>query len=113
LIGTRDPAHVCREHNIEPDPPSHSSKVGIAIATLHLDPLNGLRHPAVGGSCGWYIWGGALSGADDFFQSLHVAHLAEVCPRVLPFLSLPAGWRFLLGQDSHVDVWNDPTLLVM
>jgi hypothetical protein len=39
--------------------PAASDKVGLALATLALVPLNGLRHPAEGDTCGWYIWGGA------------------------------------------------------
>jgi hypothetical protein len=74
-------------------------------------PLNGLRHPRLGDTTGWYIWSGeVLSSAPDFFEPVHVAHLAELCPEALKFLGLPPGWRFLKAGD-HEDVWEDSTLL--
>ncbi len=87
-------------------------KVGIAAnVRTGLLPLNGLRHPPEHETTGWYIWAGEeLPEADDFFQPLHVQHLAEWCPSVLPYLGLGAGWRFLLAPD-HEDVWRDPSLL--
>jgi len=73
--------------------------------------LNGLRHPAEGDTTGWYIWAGeAVSQDSEFFEPVHVAHLAEVCPAALPFLGLPPGWRFLLAGDL-VEVWEDRSLL--
>lgn len=74
-------------------------------------PFNGLRHPPERGTTGWYLWRGeVLSQAEDFFQPLHVEHLAEWAPDVLPYLALPPGWRFLLAP-GHEDVWYDASLL--
>src|SRR5665647_2697531 len=62
-------------------------------------PINGLRHPPAGRSCGWYIWAGEeLSSADDFFEPRHLEHLGPVGRWVLPYLDLPPGWRFLIGR---------------
>jgi hypothetical protein len=70
-----------------------------------------LRHRPVGDTNGWYIWAGAeLSQDPDFFIPLHVEHLEEWCPEVLPFLALPPGSRFLLA-DGYEDVWHDAELL--
>lgn len=92
-------------------PPSTFEKVGIALSTLHMQPLNGLRHAPEHGTCGWYIWGGEeLLDDPDFFQPLHVHHLAEQCPAVLRYLALPPGYRFLIAP-GHEDVWEDRTLL--
>ena len=102
---------MCEAHEVDPDPPLDHDKVGIALATLHLRPLNGLRHARGGGTSGWYVWGGEELRSDaDFFQPLHRAHLREKCPEVVRFLALPPGWRFLTDGD-HDDVWEDPTLL--
>jgi hypothetical protein len=85
--------------------------VGVALATLSRPPLNALRHPANDTTSGWYIWGGeALSRASDFFQPLHVEHLAERSPAILPYLALPAGWRVLIAPGQE-DVWYDAQLL--
>lgn len=74
-------------------------------------PINGLRHPPAGRSCGWYIWAGEKwSSADDFFQPRHLEHLGPVSRWILPYLDLPPGWRFLIAPD-YEDVWFDEELL--
>jgi hypothetical protein len=74
-------------------------------------PLNGLRHRPEGDTTGWYIWAGeTLSDDPSFFQPVHVSHLGEWCPAVIPYLGLPPGWRFLIAS-GHEDVWYDDTLL--
>lgn len=89
---------------VEPD-----AKVGVALATLQLRPLNALRHPPGHDTSGWYIWGGPLSEAPDFFQPLHIHHLPARCPEILPYLSLAPGWRVLLAPGRE-DVWFDEAL---
>lgn len=74
-------------------------------------PVNGLRHPPVADTCGWYLWTGEeFSDEADFFQPLHVEHLVDRLPAALPYLGLPPGWRFLLAP-GYADVWFDPSLL--
>jgi hypothetical protein len=91
--------------------PASMSKVGIALATLDLVPLNALRHPPEGGTCGWYIWGGEVFPSDvDDFQVLHVEHLNTECAKIVPYLALAPGWRVLLAPD-YEDVWYDASLL--
>ena len=102
---------VCERFGVTPATPAPTDKVGIALDTLHLVPLNGLRHQPEAGTCGWYIWGGQELPADpEFFQPLHVAHLGAQCAGVLPYLALPPGYRFLLAP-GHEDVWFDSVLL--
>jgi hypothetical protein len=106
-----DQEDLCRSHGVSPDFVDAFDKVGIALPTLQLAPLNGLRHPRSGDASGWYFWGGAdLSQNADFFEPLHAEHLAQLCPRVRRFLALPAGWRFLIAP-THEDVWYDASLL--
>lgn len=86
-------------------------KLGVALATIGEQPLNGLRHPSTGDTTGWYVWGGQeLSSADDFFQPVHVQHLDEILPAIIPYLGLPPGWRFQVAA-GHEDVWFDGALL--
>lgn len=74
-------------------------------------PLNGLRHLPEEGTTGWFIWAGEVLPSDpEFFQPLHVQHLLDWCPDVLPYLGLPPGWRFLIAADRE-DVWFDQALL--
>ena len=102
---------LCQQYGVEPDMPSRTEILGIAIATLGQAPLNGLRHRPAKGTCGWYIWAGdTFTDEADFFQPLHVRHLEERCPEAIRFLALPPGWRFLTDGE-HTDVWQDLSLL--
>lgn len=102
---------MCTRFGATPNPPSSDLKLGIALGTLGQVPINGLRMPSDAGTCGWFIWSGEeFSEAEDFFEPLHVSHLEERLPEVLPYLALPEGWRFLLAE-SHEDVWFDSGLL--
>jgi hypothetical protein len=73
-------------------------------------PLHAVRISPENGTCGWYIYGGEYSTDPDFYQSLHVAHLNEYFPSIVPYLALPPGWRVLLAPD-YEDVWFDGVLL--
>jgi hypothetical protein len=108
----REQQEICKKYGVMWVAAPDHLKVGIARnVRTDLKPLNGLRHPAQGDTTGWYIWAGEeFSTAPDFFEPLHVLHLAEWCPAALRFLGLPPGWRFLVAGD-HVDVWEDPKLL--
>ena len=107
-----DQQAICRRFATECIPPNPGAKLGVAAAVgSGLLPLNGLRHPAEGDTCGWYLWAGeGLSEEPDFFEPLHVDHLVERCPAVLPYLALGPGWRFQIA-NGHEDVWYDETLL--
>jgi hypothetical protein len=91
-------------------PPRPDDIVGVAFGSLDHLPLNALRHPAEGSTCGWYIWGGELSQDPAFFESLHAAHLPQYTPELVQFLALEPGWRVLLLK-GRTDVWYDPELL--
>ena len=82
----------------------------VGLGSLGGLPLNGLRHPPVGQSNGWFIWTGELSSDPDFFRPYHVEHLEARAPLAIRFLALPPGWRFLLAP-GHEDAWRDDELL--
>lgn len=101
---------LCRKHGAAYLPPDASQKIGIAIATLDMLPLNALRVLPENGTCGWYIWGGEVMFEDaDFFDPMHVQHLTEHYPKLIPYLALGPGWRVLLAP-GHEDVWFDAAL---
>jgi hypothetical protein len=94
-------------------PVTGSDKIGIALNTLSLLPLNALRHPPRNGTCGWYVWGGIeLSTDPEFFQPLHAEHLRDYCPALEPYLGLAPGWRVLLAPNQE-EVWFDEKLLAV
>jgi hypothetical protein len=102
---------VCSRFGVVAEPLDLGGKLGIALATIGEFPINGLR-VRVDGTCRWFVWGGGEASTDrDFYQPLHVAHIAEYLPMVEPYLSLPPGYRFQIA-DGHEDVWFDPALLV-
>jgi hypothetical protein len=111
-VSDQEQKAVCSRFGVAFAPAPIELKVGIARNVRSgLQPLNGLRHLPEGDTTGWYIWAGEnLSTADDFFEPLHVAHLNELCPAVVPYLGLPAGYRFLIAE-GYEDVWFDKTLL--
>ena len=102
---------LCRRFGAEFAPVLESQIAGVARGlACAKDPINGLRHPPQGQTCGWYVWAGELSQRADFFEPQHVAHLNEWCPRIMRYLALPPGWRFLIASN-YEDVWFDATLL--
>ena len=84
-------------------------KVGISQnVETGIMPINGLRHSPEKDTTGWYIWAGEeLFESEDFFIPMHVEHLKEICPKILKYLGLPAGWRFLITKDGYEDIWKD------
>lgn len=98
--------------DIDPRRPHPDDMLGLALDTLRLMPINGLRHPPTTGSCGWYVWGGeTLSESADFFSPIPVRHLSDYVPNILPFLDLPPGFRFLVDNTGRKEAWFDGSLL--
>ncbi|PKH54995.1 hypothetical protein CXF83_08470 [Shewanella sp. Choline-02u-19] len=103
--------YICTKFDADYSPCSDYDKLGIAIETIGKFPINGLRHVAENGTCGWYIWcGEEWSDDPDFFKPLHVSHIDKYLPEVQPYLALPPGYRFLVAE-SYEDVWQDLELI--
>jgi hypothetical protein len=103
---------TCKQFGSLFQPPAEDDRLGIALSTLSQLPINAIRYSPEHGTCGWYIWGGELSDDPEFFQSLHVHHLVEHAPNLVPYLALAPGWRVLLAP-AQTDVWYDPTLIAV
>jgi hypothetical protein len=102
---------VCVERAVDYTPSLPESKLGFALSTKGKSPVNGLRHPMVGETNGWYIWcGEGFSDDTEFFKPLHAAHFYEHYPEIAKFLGLPPGFRFLFTPGA-VDIWFDESLL--
>lgn len=101
---------VCVRFGVSGSRPGRGEKLGIALATIGMLPINGMRI-RLAGTCGWFIWcGGEPSSDPDFYQPLHIAHLADYLAAVQPYLSLPPGYRFQIAE-GYEDVWFDQNLL--
>lgn len=105
---------LCREYNLSFVECIPALKLGVNDSIKSgVWPIHGLRHPTTNTTNGWYLWaGGEIDQADDdFFQPIHAEHLSEWAPFILPYLGLPPGYRFLLGEKNYVDIWFDEHLL--
>ena len=80
---------VCQRLNISPLYPDLSLKIGLAIQTKGKNPTTGMRASPENGTEGWYIWSGEYSEDPDFFKPIHIHHLLEVWPEIIPYLALP------------------------
>jgi len=102
---------LCEQHDAAFVPSPPESKLGFALSTKGTFPINGLRHPVVGETNGWYIWCGQDFRDDvEFFAPLHAGHVYEEYPEIAKFLGLPPGYRFLFAPGC-TDVWFDESLL--
>ena len=105
------PQSVCERLGVTPLTPRNGTKLGIALGTLGKAPINGLRHEASNGTNGWFLCcGEELSEEESFFSPLHVEHISEYLPEVLPYLELPPGYRFQIDSAGYEDVWEDSEL---
>lgn len=103
---------VCLRFGVAPQTFMGHERMGIALATMNFMPINGVRIPALSGSTGWYLYGGAEPSMEpDFYNPLCITHLHKYCEIALPYLCLPAGWRFQIDDNGYEDVWYDETLI--
>jgi len=98
--------------DVDPQPPLPDEMLGLALETLRMTPLNGMRYPPAEGGSGWYIWGGeTMSQAASFFSPIQVRYIGDYIRNVQPLLDLPPGFRFSIAKSSPPKVWFDVSLL--
>lgn len=109
---------VCKRAGAEFLAAPPNLRVGVSQGILAANwPMNGLRHPPEGNTTGWYLWSEEeyfrdeeLTHGEESFEPLHLGHLLEVMPDILPYLGLAPGWRFHAEADFE-DIWYDEKLL--
>ncbi|WBS02105.1 hypothetical protein OU994_28265 [Pseudoduganella sp. SL102] len=102
---------ICEKFGSPVNFPDADSKMGIAIETLSQMPITATRvHPA-NGTNGWYIYGGEYSDAPDFYKPVHLSHVSDILPQVLPYLALAPGFKFFVDDEGYEDVWYEPEAL--
>ena len=101
---------ICEKYNSEWKPINGKSKIAISD-NLNLEKLNGLRHKTEKGKICWYIWSGEYSENDDFFKPICAEHLLQRNPKIIKYLGLDDGFRFLITESGYEDVWFDKKLL--
>ncbi len=101
---------ICEKVNSNWHPVNPKHKIGVSD-NLGSGPVHGLRHPPEKGTTGWFIWTGEYSPADDFFKPIHAEHLLQRQPDLIKYLGLQPGYRFLIDNEGHEDIWEDKGLL--
>lgn len=97
---------VCERHNVAEF--AVEDKVAVATSTLGRQPIYGTRVALPeNGTISWFIHCGGYSDADDFYQPVHTAHLAQMLPQVVDYLHLPPGAKFIIDDQGYEDVWMD------
>ncbi|MEZ0296062.1 MAG: hypothetical protein ACAI35_06365 [Candidatus Methylacidiphilales bacterium] len=98
---------VCKKFGSVWVPARAYEKIGIALQTLQLVPIHGVRVFPKQGVTGWYIWAGDYSADADFYQPLHTCHIDDHCPWVTKYLGLEPGFRFMIDREGFEDVWKE------
>ncbi|ESU24653.1 hypothetical protein FLJC2902T_31850 [Flavobacterium limnosediminis JC2902] len=101
---------ICEKYNSKWKPISKNLKIGVS-ENLDLEPINGLRHKTEKGEVCWFIWGGEYSEDENFFKPMCAEHLLQRKPKVVDYLGLDEGFRFLINGKGYEDVWFDEKLL--
>jgi len=95
---------VCQRAGAVPLAPRPRSKLGLALSTTGMVPINGVRHMPTEETSGWYLWcGDELSGDPDVFAPVHVEHLAEYMPDVI---ESPPSLQPTAGAPAELARWT-------
>ena len=103
---------ICRRYGVEPMLPNPDQRVGIAMSTIGVQPINGCRVRANSVLSGWFVFcGSEPSDEHDFYDSLCYEHIDRHLAAVVPYLCLPEGWNFQISENGYEDIWFEPRLL--
>ncbi len=101
---------ICAKYKSKWKPISRNLKIGIS-EKLNLEKLNGLRLTTEKGKVCWYIWSGEYSADENFFKPICAEHFLQRKPKIIQYLGLDDGFRFLITESGYEDVWFDENLL--
>jgi len=102
--------NICEKYGSNWKPINKKLNIGVS-ENLDLKILNGLRNRTKKGEVCWFIWSGEYSEDDNFFQPICAEHLMQKKPKLIDYLGLDEGFRFLITEDGYEDVWFDQKLL--
>ena len=101
---------ICEKYGSNWKPINKTLNIGTS-QNLDLEKLNGFRHRTKKGEVCWFIWSGEYSEDDNFFQPICAEHLLQRKPKLIDYLGLDEGFRFLITENGYEDVWFDEKLL--
>ena len=101
---------ICNKYNLEGSPP----EVIVALALTSLDkmPIYGSRIKITeDDTVSWFFYCGEYSDSEDFYSPIHINHLEELLPLVIPYLYLPPNTQFIIDDKGYEDVWTNEDLI--
>lgn len=105
LIGQQK--FICEKANSDFYPLDSNTMVAIALDTIGQMPIYGLRYPLVeSNNIGWFIYCGEYCEDADFFKPVHISHLEEILPQVLPYLALQENFAFVIDNEGYEDIYQ-------
>ncbi len=98
----------CMKFNSKFVQPLENEMVAVALDSLGKIPITGIRNVLEGGeNISWFFYCGEFSEDDDFFKPIHISHLENYLPEVIPYLALEEGFRFVIDKEGYEDVWKE------
>uniref|UniRef100_UPI00406D35E3 immunity protein Imm33 domain-containing protein n=1 Tax=Acinetobacter sp. D009 TaxID=3138069 RepID=UPI00406D35E3 len=98
----------CMKFNSKFVQPSKNEMVAVALDSLGKIPNTGIRNVLEEGeNISWFFYCGEFSEDDDFFKPIHISHLENYLPEVIPYLALEEGFRFVIDKQGYEDVWKE------
>lgn len=99
---------ICIRYGSKFEPLNASEMVAVAIDSLGKIPINGIRHILKEGeNISWFFYCGEFCDDDDFFKPMHIEHLSDYLPQVMPYVALEQGFRFVIDNEGYEDVWKE------
>lgn len=98
---------VCEKFDSKFCPLSSNDMIAVAINTIGQLPINGLRYPLLDdNNIGWFVYCGEYLADDNFFEPIHISHLDNLLPEVLPYLALEDHFAFVIDGVDYEDVYK-------
>ncbi|MBJ9952161.1 MULTISPECIES: hypothetical protein [unclassified Acinetobacter] len=102
---------ICEKYNSKYIPLDGGEMVAFAMQSLGQQPIYAVRILLEKEeNVSWFIHCGEYSSASDFYQAMHVSHLQEYLPKILPYLALEQGFHVIIDEHGYEDVWLNPAV---
>ncbi|WP_227061408.1 hypothetical protein [Acinetobacter pittii] len=100
--------NICKKFNSKFVKSLENEMVAVALDSLGKIPITGIRNILEEGeNISWFFYCGEFSEDDDFFKPMHISHLENYLPEVIPYLALEEGFRFVIDKQGYEDVWKE------
>jgi hypothetical protein len=102
----RDQHKICEKFKGEFSPPRPDKLAVISEGILEGDnTVQGVRYPSPEHMSGWWLTTNRYNGSVESLKTTHLYHVTAARPDLTPYIALPYGFRFEVGERE--DVWFD------